>query len=512
MDLNVLNYIWEWDFLFFQTSYQSLYFYSVFLLKYLFAYILILTLVIILIFFFAKSYTAENVKISSLLFIKFVALSSYLVSMLMFLLYMYLFNFTILELNNYYYSNMYSIKPFYNFLNIDISIDFFGLVLLFLAYISGLLSFLALDNKLYWKNIKHMFFLNIFVLVVFFYVTTNNILALFIFYEFLLLPSFLLVYFLSPSKKSTQASLYFVIWTQVGSFLVLCATFYIISCTGCLNLFLIKNFKFSITESYALLLVLFLGFGFKVPIWPFHYWLTKTHVEAPSGFSMYLSGFLVKTALYGFYKISSVFGGEINSILFSTICIIGIIDSSLKMWGQTDLKKLVAYGTVQEMNIIYLTLCWGDSMNILSGVLFCLTHAMLSVLMFYLVDVIYRKYNSRSVIEISGILQRTPNLAIAIIIMCIFFSGLPGTLKFTTEFYIFSSFLDASPFSCLLTFFIANCLGLIGFSKCWFNSVFGMSYKNTHLNILDITIKEFYIIFISLLLLFIMCFVPNILF
>jgi hypothetical protein len=46
---------------------------------------------------------------------------------------------------------------------------------------------------------------------------------------------------------------------------------------------------------------------------------------------MYLSGFLVKTALYGFYKISSLFGGEINSIFFSTICIIGIVDSSLKM-------------------------------------------------------------------------------------------------------------------------------------------------------------------------------------
>jgi hypothetical protein len=46
---------------------------------------------------------------------------------------------------------------------------------------------------------------------------------------------------------------------------------------------------------------------------------------------MYLSGFLVKTALYGFYKITSIFGGELNSIIFSTICILGVIDASLKM-------------------------------------------------------------------------------------------------------------------------------------------------------------------------------------
>ena len=64
---------------------------------------------------------------------------------------------------------------------------------------------------------------------------------------------------------------------------------------------------------------MFLGFGFKVPIWPFHYWLTKTHVEAPSGFSMYLSGFLVKTALYGFYKVVNLLGLELNSILFSIL-------------------------------------------------------------------------------------------------------------------------------------------------------------------------------------------------
>jgi NADH:ubiquinone oxidoreductase subunit 4 (subunit M) len=85
--------------------------------------------------------------------------------------------------------------------------------------------------------------------------------------------------------------------------------------------------------------------------------LTKTHVEAPAGFSMYLSGFLVKSAIFGFYKISNVLGGEISTYFFSTICIMGVVDASLKMWSQTDLKKLVAYGTIQEMNLIYLIFC-----------------------------------------------------------------------------------------------------------------------------------------------------------
>ena len=149
---------------------------------------------------------------------------------------------------------------------------------------------------------------------------------------------------------------------------------------------------------------------------------------------MYLSGFLVKTALYGFYKLTNLLGNDLNSIFFTTIIILGILDASMKMWGQTDIKKLVAYCTIQEMNIIYLAFCWGDTYSIIGGIIFCITHGFLSGLMFYLVDCIQRRYSSRSVIEISGILTKTPSLGIAIILMCILYSGLPGTLKFTSEF------------------------------------------------------------------------------
>ena len=227
---------------------------------------------------------------------------------------------------------------------------------------------------------------------------------------------------------------------------------------------------------------------------------------------MYLSGFLVKSALYGFYKITNLLGNDLNSIFFSTIVIIGILDSSMKMWGQTDVKKLVAYGTVQEMNIIYLAFCWGDTYSVIGGIIFCITHGCLSGLMFYLVDCIQRRYGSRNVTEVSGILQTTPSLGVAIIIMCVLYSGLPGTLKFTSEFYIFSGFFESSPFLCFMVLFIANVIGLIGFSKCWFNVVFGMNTKNASHTPLDLTVKEVYIIYICIFFLFFSCFFINTLF
>lgn len=116
-------------------------------------------------------------------------------------------------------------------------------------------------------------------------------------------------------------------------------------------------FNFTKNEIYFLYTFFFIGFGFKIPIWPLHFWLTKTHVEASAGFSMYLSGFLVKTALYGFYKYTNILGLGLNTTFFIVIALVGVVDASIKMFSQIDLKKLVAYCTIQEMNLIYLMLC-----------------------------------------------------------------------------------------------------------------------------------------------------------
>jgi len=135
------------------------------------------------------------------------------------------------------------------------------------------------------------------------------------------------------------------------------------------------------------------------------------------------------------------------------------------MWGQTDLKKLVAYATIQEMGFVYLTLCFGDSGALIGGFIFSVTHALLSSIFFFFVDTISRRFYTRNIVEINGILHLSPNLGIAILLSCIFYSGLPGTLKFISEIYIFMGLLDISPVSTLIVIFIANFLGLLGFCK-----------------------------------------------
>lgn len=164
------------------------------------------------------------------------------------------------------------------------------------------------------------------------------------------------------------------------------------------------------------------------------------------------------------------------------------------------------------MNLIYLTFCWGDVNMFVSGILFIIMHGSLSTLMFFLVDCTQRRFNSRSIIELSGILQITPMLGISIIIMCIMYSGLPGMLKFTCEFYLFSSLFNILPVLTVFLFFIANVVGLISFSKCWFNITFGMFLKNNKKAPFDLNKKELYIIYVNVIFLFVSSFSPNLFF
>ena len=467
--------------------------------------------------FFNFQFLFKNYSSSS--FVKLVLastlLASFIIHSLSFWIYIKFFfthnNSYVFDLNLFFEPNLFFYKNvFFSFFSFKFSIEFFGYIFIILAYIVGIISFLCLDSQFYYKNMRFIFICNFLVLVIYLFTVTTDFLFFFLLYESLMIPSFLFVYYTSTYKKGTQASLYFLIWTQLGSFLVLCAISYIVSITGSTSFNSLRYTTLTYEEIWLVYFLIFLGFGFKIPIWPFHYWLTKTHVEAPAGFSIFLSGFLVKSAVYGFYRISNLLGGSLDTSFFSIFAVLGVLDASFKMWGQIDLKKLVAYCTIQEMSLLYLVFIWGDTLCFIGGVMLCITHALLSPLMFFLVDCIQRRYKSRLVSEISGIIHTTPNLGIALIVMVVLYSGLPGTIKFVSELYIYTGLMEIAPFTCLLLLFGANFFGLIGFSKCWFNVIFGLSMKNQDKLPVDLNFKEIFIIVLCVGLSFVFTNIFNI--
>lgn len=118
-----------------------------------------------------------------------------------------------LEITADYFNYLMTFNTTHNFFFTlwSINIDLFALIIQFAGLVVGFLSYLVLDTRYFFKNIKYLTVFCIFDIVVLLFTTTNNIIYFFLFYELLLLPSFLLVYNVSQARRAIQASLYFVI-------------------------------------------------------------------------------------------------------------------------------------------------------------------------------------------------------------------------------------------------------------------------------------------------------------
>jgi NADH-quinone oxidoreductase subunit M len=118
------------------------------------------------------------------------------------------------------------------------------------------------------------------------------------------------------------------------------------------------------------------------------------------------------------------------------------------------------------MNAIYLLFNMGDSWAVDAGLIFVFAHGILSTLMFYLVECIYKRYHSRSLYKVYGISQLFPNLGIAIWGMLIVFFGFPGTLKFYAELQLCMYLANNSLVLALFVAFVFIFIGAVGFARC----------------------------------------------
>lgn len=99
----------------------------------------------------------------------------------------------------------------FEWMSLSLSLDLFGVILIFLAYVVGLFSLVSLDTRLPKVSYRFYTYFNFFLVFVYIYAMSTDLILFFVAYELLLLPSFFFVYFVSYSKKAVQASLYFVI-------------------------------------------------------------------------------------------------------------------------------------------------------------------------------------------------------------------------------------------------------------------------------------------------------------
>ena len=162
------------------------------------------------------------------------------------------------------------------------------------------------------------------------------------------------------------------------------------------------------------------GFAVKVPLFPVHTWLPLAHTEAPTAGSVILAGVLLKLGTYGLLRLAVPIGlldrrrpspSPTRSTFLGWLCVIGVIYGALVAWVQQDIKKLVAYSSVSHLGFCVLGLI---ALN-LHG------HRRLRPLHDQSrpehrgdvpgVGMIYDRYHTRDINQLSGLAKRMPILA-----------------------------------------------------------------------------------------------------
>ena len=219
--------------------------------------------------------------------------------------------------------------------------------------------------------------------------------------------------------------------------------------------------------------LLFIGFAIKVPVFPFHTWLPLAHVEAPTAISVLLAGILLKLGVYGILRINYAFMPDGVYWFAGALAFLGLINV---LWGglcalaQKDLKKLVAYSSVNHMGYSLIGMAAiiaageANGMNLkaaqagLGGAVFQMfNHGTISAMLFILVGVIYDRAHHRDIEGFGGLASQMP-IYTGITALAFFAGlGLPGLSGFISEamcfigaFPVFKAIVIASTVGILL--------------------------------------------------------------
>jgi len=277
--------------------------------------------------------------------------------------------------------------------------------------------------------------------------TAQNFVLWFLFYEMSLIPAFLLIKIWGGENRDRAATKFFL-YTFLGSVAML---------LGFLGIYLARgSFDFAtlaslgkdglLTGKLAWLAFggIFLGLAVKVPLFPFHTWLPDAYESAPTGVSMVLTGLLSKMGL-----LLPLFPNEIRIIgpWLMALAICSIVFAPLAAWAQSDLKRMVAYLSVNHLGYCMLGLfavaassvgAAIDTQAALGGVFMQIfNHGITAAALFYLVGLLEQRRGLRGIRDFGGLMQRTPILCGWMSVAMFSSLGLPGLNGFIGEFLIF---------------------------------------------------------------------------
>nr|DBA43775.1 TPA_asm: ND4 [Bombus picipes] len=307
---------------------------------------------------------------------------------------------------------------------------------------------------------KYCLFLN---LILMFFMLINfmslDLLMFYFMYESSLLLIFYMIMEWGYTEDRVLSAFYLMFYTLIFSLPMLYLIFKLLNLSGSVSFFMMEMLMIKF-DNFAFIYLL-MSFLVKVPMYMFHGWLIKAHVEASFFSSMILASIMLKLGSYGVLRLLMMFKIMFKYIKFYLLMInlFGMLILSLICLFQFDMKLIIALSSVVHMGIMSLGLLIGKKVGVLGSLLMMISHGLVSSGLFYLVNMIYMQSGSRIIFINKGMMNMMPSMTMMWFLMCVYNSGAPLSLNMVSEIFLLMSLVSW----CKYLFFILLIYCLISF-------------------------------------------------
>lgn len=290
----------------------------------------------------------------------------------------------------------------------------------------------------------------------------------YLFWELMLVPMYFIIAIWGHENRLYAASKFFL-FTQLSGLLMLVAILGLYFIHGrhtgiyTFNYMQLLGTNLSPATAMWLMLGFLIAFAVKLPAVPVHSWLPDAHTEAPTAGSVILAGLLLKTGAYGLFRfVVPLFPSAAAGFapVAMILAVASILYGAFQAFGQTDLKRLIAYTSVSHMGFVLLGVFAWNRIALQGAVMQIICHGISTGALFILVGALQERIHTRDLGRMGGLWSVMPRMGAAMMVFSLASLGLPGLGNFIGEFLVLMGAYRVSVMTALAASlgFITSCV------------------------------------------------------